>query len=830
MERTKSHLPVAALSILLSLILAFCMIPAPAFAIEGEQGSGSAETDATAVDNAESDIAGNETEGQQNAAADELDEGVIAGEQNGAADAEPVAGEADSGDEGESSQPEEQKTQIPVPQGKELIFNGEWQPGIDPAEGWVFACTDGAEGHFSAESGCMRMDASDYSCTLRLKEGFVWDDGTTDDKTVTWTIKPKPIAAPVAAENLTESSEPQRGVADGEGYELSGDFEATEAGDYSVTATLLPNYIWDDGTTEPKQIEWKIAETELDTQWYADYVPIPEGGCFEKGSYELDEWNDTYGYSFYCNNPVWYECDTLSLYGDPSYWDCGVHYITYYLDDPDSYCWEDGSIDEITICLEIVSSSENEYENEPQVYIGDCNISLSYSSCTYNGKARTPYVEVEGPIGEWYEDEYYDDWEEDYYYEWSWHEYDYGYLGEGYAYTVSYSNNINAGTATVTIRGIGDYYGTVRKTFKIKPKSISEATVSLSKTQYTANGTSHKPAARVSLNGKNLKANQDFKVTYSNNKNAGQATVTVTGKGNYTGTAKAYFVIAPTTQGWFKSGTSWFYKTKSGLASGWRQISGTWYFFDKSTKVMQTGWKTIDGKKYHFTKSGAMENSCWKSNGKNWFYLTSSGAAKSGWLNSGGTWYYLDPSTKAMQTGLKKIDGKRYYFDKSGAMASNSWKKINYKWYYFTSSGAAKRGWMKWGSDWYWFDSTGQAASDEGIHINGGYYFFNYDGVWIKSVPEGKRGWVKAVNRYYYYDGDYCDSDTSLYYINSQGKLLGVDTRSGDYTIGGYEYHFYDDGTVTSRENIYTGEYEYWTHDYSCYNHYGCDGCFWAAY
>ena len=133
MERTKRHLPAAALSVLLSLTLAFCMIPDPAFATEGEQESGSAEADTTAVDNAESDIAGNETEGQQNAADDELGEGVIAGEQIDAADDEPVAGEADNGDEGESSQPEEQKTQVPVPQGKELIFNGEWQLGIDAA-------------------------------------------------------------------------------------------------------------------------------------------------------------------------------------------------------------------------------------------------------------------------------------------------------------------------------------------------------------------------------------------------------------------------------------------------------------------------------------------------------------------------------------------------------------------------------------------------------------------------------------------------------------------------------------------------------------------------
>ena len=44
-------------------------------------------------------------------------------------------------------------------------------------------------------------------------------------------------------------------------------------------------------------------------------------------------------------------------------------------------------------------------------------------------------------------------------------------------YTVSYSNNINAGTATVTITGIGSYEGTTGTTFQITSRSIGEVTV-----------------------------------------------------------------------------------------------------------------------------------------------------------------------------------------------------------------------------------------------------------------------------------------------------------------------------------------------------------------
>lgn len=50
-------------------------------------------------------------------------------------------------------------------------------------------------------------------------------------------------------------------------------------------------------------------------------------------------------------------------------------------------------------------------------------------------------------------------------------------LAKNADYTVSYSNNINAGTATVTIMEIGSYEGTTGTTFQITSRSIGEITV-----------------------------------------------------------------------------------------------------------------------------------------------------------------------------------------------------------------------------------------------------------------------------------------------------------------------------------------------------------------
>jgi len=113
-------------------------------------------------------------------------------------------------------------------------------------------------------------------------------------------------------------------------------------------------------------------------------------------------------------------------------------------------------------------------------------------------------------------------------------------------YTLSYKNNINAGTATVTATGIGNYTGTYSKTFKILKKDISVfATKTISKAEYVYSGKENKPILKFV--GKTSKAvlNTDYKLTYKNNKNTGIATVTATGIGNYTGTYSKTFAIYP---------------------------------------------------------------------------------------------------------------------------------------------------------------------------------------------------------------------------------------------------------------------------------------------
>lgn len=116
-------------------------------------------------------------------------------------------------------------------------------------------------------------------------------------------------------------------------------------------------------------------------------------------------------------------------------------------------------------------------------------------------------------------------------------------LVDGTDFTFSYSDNINAGTATITITGKGNYTGTKSTTFTISGSLLSNATIG-EITSQTYDGTEKKPTATVTLDGVTLSSGTDFTFGWSNNVNAGTATLTITGKGNYAGTNSKTFEIS----------------------------------------------------------------------------------------------------------------------------------------------------------------------------------------------------------------------------------------------------------------------------------------------
>ena len=183
-------------------------------------------------------------------------------------------------------------------------------------------------------------------------------------------------------------------------------------------------------------------------------------------------------------------------------------------------------------------------------------------------------------------------------------------LKAGTDYTVSYENNVEVGTATVTITGKGYFTGTKSASFKILT-GIEGAKVTASDVTY--NGSAQKPAVTVTLNGTTLKSGVDYTVTYKNNTNVGTATITVTGKGNYTGTAtgsfkvKAASISSATVTADAQSYTSGAIKPAPTVKLGSRTLkSGTDYTVSyKSNTAVGTATITVTGKgNYTGTASG----------------------------------------------------------------------------------------------------------------------------------------------------------------------------------------------------------------------------------
>lgn len=123
-------------------------------------------------------------------------------------------------------------------------------------------------------------------------------------------------------------------------------------------------------------------------------------------------------------------------------------------------------------------------------------------------------------------------------------------LTEGTDYTVSYSDNVNAGTAHITLTGAGTYAGqSVTRDFTIKPKNVANCAILFwagSRAAYTG-----KPVRGVAIvkNGDEvLVEGTDYSIAYSNNVNAGTAKYTITAlSSNYTGSTSGSFTIGKRT-------------------------------------------------------------------------------------------------------------------------------------------------------------------------------------------------------------------------------------------------------------------------------------------
>ncbi len=109
-------------------------------------------------------------------------------------------------------------------------------------------------------------------------------------------------------------------------------------------------------------------------------------------------------------------------------------------------------------------------------------------------------------------------------------------------YTLSYVNNINVGTATITLTGINNLSGSRDVTFDIVGKDIASTVVTpVSKKLYT--GSPVEPLLTIQDGSYTLVKDIDYTLSYTNNTLNGTATATASGIGHYTNTTSINFSV-----------------------------------------------------------------------------------------------------------------------------------------------------------------------------------------------------------------------------------------------------------------------------------------------
>mgnify|MGYP000176186345 CR=1 FL=1 len=374
---------------------------------------------------------------------------------------------------------------ISVPMAISLIYNGKEQIGVESGTGYTIEGNTG-------------VNVDIYTATATLDSNHCWEDGSVEAKEITWSIAPAKMENIKAngytgvydgnAHGITVTDYPSGvtvwyGTEDGI-YDLAENPTYTGAGIYTVYYRLTsPNYETVIGsatvTIERKAIDYPVAKTGL------VYNGKDQNGVESGEGYALD-------------NAVAKNA--------------GSYVATAVLND--NYKWSDDKTEDAAIDWKIEKK--------------EVTASITANGGVYNGESFPALVKLEGVVE-----------------------------NETVIVTLIYTKKgeaagsadapKDAGTYTVTAMITDNNYNLTAlssKNFTITRAGIEDAEVTVDGS-YTYTGTAHMPDPTVMLDGNRLIRDTDYTVSYSGNVNAGTATVTVTGIGNYTGKVSGVFTIAP---------------------------------------------------------------------------------------------------------------------------------------------------------------------------------------------------------------------------------------------------------------------------------------------
>ena len=327
------------------------------------------------------------------------------------------------------------------------------------------------------------------------------------------TVTKGKVAIPTATSSLIYNGKEQTGVAEGEKYEVSGN-KATNAGKYTAIISLKDavNYEWSDGTTANKNIKWSIAQKQVTAvlsakdKTYDGTTTVINGTVSLTGVVTGDVVTATGSFAF--ATPGVGQNKTVNVTG-----------ITL------------GGTNKANYVLKATTGTTTANITKAQLtttYLGE---TITFGGTPSLSITTTGFVNGETAA-----------------------------TASGYkAPTLSLTDKDKKAVTVDDLKVDGSpYTGTpeggnaTNYSFKyvsgnlvVNAKALSSKDMSavLEGTSYTYTGKDITPAVSVKDNGKELEQDTDYTIEYKNNKNSGTATVTITGKGNYSGKTELTFKI-----------------------------------------------------------------------------------------------------------------------------------------------------------------------------------------------------------------------------------------------------------------------------------------------
>lgn len=329
-----------------------------------------------------------------------------------------------------------------------------------------------------------------YDIKITPNKGVHWSDGSRfATKTVTCSIEPKKYISVPSCNNLTYNGSSQNLVNSSSDYNVTNNTQ-TNAGTYNVIITPAAGIYWSDGSqSSSKTISCQIKTKDISNATIENTNTLKlDGQTLVKDRDYTYKYEKTYGGT---NNLCRYETHTYTGIGN----------------------YTGTKTSNNNICGTITSSYEASLNENETIFL-------------YTGSEIKPIPIVKEVTTKT--------------------------IGDEITVTkneitvtsdnLSYQNNINVGTATVTI-SIGS--NPIKLNYKITPRYIETSNFLLSGNSFTYNGSPIKPSVTVTYGSTKLVEGQDYELSYSNNTNAGEANVKVQGFGNYANSKNISYTINP---------------------------------------------------------------------------------------------------------------------------------------------------------------------------------------------------------------------------------------------------------------------------------------------